>query len=177
VSNWLPTPPEWRDPTNKDTPFRQRASLYFQMSELVSLGSEFGKRVRFVDGRRLGNYLSRWRDFNAVPMKVSITMFSGPEGPWPNVSPAAEALGTRSPRFRSAGGAALVHNADNVFMSDSGNSKVPHLRCSLSEICVGTQRFRGWAHVWPAGLRPSQNVNARRFMFHRPAVPKARSDL
>ena len=24
-----------------------------------------------------------------------------------------------------------------------------------------TQRFRGWAHVWLAGLRPSLNANAR----------------
>src|SRR4051812_5663674 len=38
----------------------------------------------------------------------------GPEGRWPNVSPAAEALGKGSRKFRSAGGAALVPDLHDV---------------------------------------------------------------
>src|SRR5438270_7557184 len=28
-----------------------------------------------------------------------------------------------------------------------------------------TQRFRGWAHVWPTGLRPSENAHDRDFQI------------
>jgi hypothetical protein len=35
---------------------------------------------------------------------------------------------------------------------------VPHLRCSMTMIAISTQRFRGWAHVWLPGLRPSKRT-------------------
>src|SRR5947209_8733604 len=35
------------------------------------------------------------------------------------------------------------------------NLRQPHLRCSAFISMLVTQRFRGWAHVWQPGLRPS----------------------